>query len=447
MPNSNRKIDNLILSFGEAHIDLEYGLRALNDYLHDLELLAAGVPYSNLGISSRRASSGPSLISIQNNQYEELPFSEIKSRGGLVSHLRISGVMRTEDGMSSRGMNSFADDLRTADQFPTVIAHVIEINSGGGQATAGAVAMNAIADAKKPVIVVGHTVGSAAYMATLGADRTYAATEASRFGSIGSFLTLDRNFAGWYRENFQDLYADVSVQKNKEFRAYLDGDTGPLQQMVNESAREFQQLVQSNRQLKGGDVKIKDTLEGGMFAAPMARRRGLIDGFATVNDAAAEASLLAKSGARRKWQGTQNSNLMEIKQALEVVNRFFAADEPKAEVKAEPTAGVMAALQSIQSGIDGLSTRVEKLETATPQNEGNLSERIQAMQTSIDALSGRLEAMEQKHTELASEIAGGIADDLKQKKQASDRSTGTERKFEETIGRNTRSAIRVVGGA
>lgn len=458
MPNSNRSIDHLILSFGSAHMDFDFGMAMLSAYLHDLDLLAAGVPYTELGISKRRASTMPTVLSQEGGEIQELPWSELRSGGNVVSFLRLAGVMRAEDEASSRGVSSFADDLRMADQAPNVLGHVVEINSGGGQSTAGSMAMNALGDAKKPVIVVGHTVGSAAYMAALGADRIYAATEESQFGSIGSFLSLDRGFAQWYKSRFEDIYADVSTQKNSEFRAYLDGDIAPLQKMVNKSAQDFRGLVTSHRSLKGGQAKINDTLEGAMFDARQSKIRGLIDGYATVNEAAEEVIILSKAGANRRWKSKKRSNMSELKQALSVINRVLGGDTTEGQ---DPETGANGTAQKseqfspdqILERMNELSEQVDSLsQSAADEGDGSISDRVDALADAvqnltqgIEQVSDRLAALEQKHTTLASELAGDIGKKLKLERGEDGSASKTETAFEEQIGRNTRGAIRVVG--
>jgi ClpP class serine protease len=90
---------------------------------------------------------------------------------------------------------------------------------------------------------------------------------------------VDKEIAKWYSENVDDIYSEVSQDKNAEWRAYLKGDTKPLQTIVTQNAKLFQQEVTKYRPL---NYDKETTLRGGMFFAQDAKKRGLIDGVGTL---------------------------------------------------------------------------------------------------------------------------------------------------------------------
>ena len=411
----NRNILSLIErnATGGMAIDAEYALSQINAYLEQIELLSMGAPYSELGLSDKRSASFPSLITINNGELAESPFSEINTTKGTVALLRLSGVMRAEDGASSRGVQSFTDDLRAADASPNVSGIIIEINSGGGEAMAGQMAMNAVAEVRKPVVVIGHTVGSAAYMAAMKADQVFAAGRDSCFGSIGSFISLPLRFASWYKENYEDLYADVSGDKNHAFREWLNGNSEPFRKIVNEGARNFQADVLDSRRLRGGEKKAAETLSGGMFFAGDALNRGLIDGYSTVRQAA---ELLTNSaGMTRQQFANHNQEDMSFKEkvlALIGQEPEVKAEEPKEEPQTEERDEVRDIAEGNQQALAGLQASVADLQSAVQalaENQKAIAETVKSVQESVaeqmKAVTETLDAIKTNLSDTAKSVA------------------------------------------
>jgi ClpP class serine protease len=279
----NRDID-IFLMQGELHIEQNWAMEQLSLYLQELELLRAGAAYSDLGISQRRAGSMPGIITSQRrviNDPKLLRDPELTPSGSF-AHLRLNGVMRSQDGASSQGINSLVDDLNAANDNPAIEGILLEVNTGGGDAMAGQILQSAVAGSIKAVVVLGHMVASAGIMGTLPADEIIASGEMARFGSIGTFITLDKSIQRWYNHYYEDIYADKSTNKNEEFRAYLNGDKGPLIKSINKTNDIFVASVQKHRELKGD---LEETLSGRMFFGPEAKRRGLVDGIGNFHHA------------------------------------------------------------------------------------------------------------------------------------------------------------------
>jgi protease-4 len=277
----NRDID-IFLMQGELHIEQSWAMEQLSTYLQELELLRAGAKYSELGISQRRAASMPGVILSGGKVVNDPAVLRDPSvtPSGSFALLRLNGVMRASDGASSYGINTLVNDLIAAVDNPNIDGILLEVNTGGGEATAGQILQAAIADSPKPVVVYGHMIASAGIMGTLGADEIIASTDMARMGSIGTFITIDKYLPKWYGNYYEDIYADKSTNKNEEFRAYLAGDKGPLIKSVNMLNDAFLATVQKFRDLKGN---VEETLSGRMFFAPDAKRRGLIDGIGNFN--------------------------------------------------------------------------------------------------------------------------------------------------------------------
>lgn len=244
-------------------IDLDYAVKLLAEHDNVMRMLEAGMPYSEAGYSERRAKQKMS------------DFSGI-------AHIKLSGFMQMEDPPCGRGVESIIRDFYSANLKSEIKGILLEVNSGGGQATAGTSLRNAVKDSVKPVVVYGHTMGSAAYWASVYADEIMLSSETASAGSIGCFISLSKKFLETYSDNYQDIYAEESPEKNKAFRAALTGDFSHLQTVASDLAKAFQANVQETRPLKGD---ITNTLQGGMFMGKDAKKRGLVDSIGTFNQA------------------------------------------------------------------------------------------------------------------------------------------------------------------
>lgn len=280
--NSNRDIDEWLLNSGEWHIDLEWGLQQYSNYRHELQLVQAGVPYSELGIGERRAAEKPVVMDVQGVSLvagADLSNAEATPPGSL-SHLKLTGVMRSRGGMSHQGIDALTDQIRMANANPNIEGILLEVDTGGGESTAGSKLQEAVRGSDKPVVVWGHMVASAGIRGTIHADEIIASSKSAQFGSIGTYISMWRGFADWYNKAVQDIYADKSQNKNKAFRELLSGNLEPLKKEINRSNDMFLEEVKKARPLKGD---IENTLSGELFYASQARSRGLIDGIGSFN--------------------------------------------------------------------------------------------------------------------------------------------------------------------
>ena len=136
---------------------------------------------------------------------------------------------------------------------------------------------SAIQERNKPVIGFGHLVASAAYRALSGTDEIIASGNGAEFGSIGTMVTIDQKILNKYRQRFADFYGAGAPGKNQDFRAAIAGDFSGIQRRVDELTAAFQAEIAKERALQGGKETVKETLNGSVFSANDAKRRGLVD--------------------------------------------------------------------------------------------------------------------------------------------------------------------------
>lgn len=181
----------------------------------------------------------------------------------------------------------FMQELRAADANPAFIAHLIYINSPGGESFGLNEAHEVIRNLSKPVYAVIDSVGcSAAYYIASAADKIYVTSPISLIGSIGCMATL----TDWskYDEKIGikeiELYATRSTLKNKAYRDALDGKT---KEYIEKFLDPVLELFIEN--VKTGRPNVDDSVfEGDSYYTPDAMNLHLVDGIRSLDQVVAE---------------------------------------------------------------------------------------------------------------------------------------------------------------
>jgi len=276
----NRDIE-LFLSMSQfLELDFNFGMAQLNNYFQDLQILRNGGKFKDLGISERRRSCEPALMVAHDSAYNLVSnwdMADGNTPPGSIALLKLSGVMRTQSGISSPGVDRLSNELRMAYNNKHVAGVIIETYSGGGETTAGNVLKSALSERNKPVVGFGHLVASAAYRALTGTDEIIMSSPNAEVGSIGTMISLDRKQLAEFRDRFQEFYGADAPNKNGDLRGAVAGDFAAIQDRVDTLTREFHNEIKRDRPLQGDDAKIRDTLSGAMFNAMEGKSRGLVD--------------------------------------------------------------------------------------------------------------------------------------------------------------------------
>lgn len=271
--NTRTALDKaLLLLYGkEICVDYVIGLGYLSQFIHALETNTTAFSSEKrieyiLADNSKIVETG-NLANMTDVRAESL-------QKGTIVKLFLNDYMSVNGGLCSMGVQDLANNLLSYKDNPNVVGAILEVNSGGGEVMAGQIMYNAIKDFKKPIVAYVHNAGSAAYMAIAGVKEIVASGEMSRLGSIGAYISLDRKFIAAYKDRFDEIYSDLSGDKNSAIRNYIEtGDKSGLKDSLNETVQAFQNIVLSNRDGK----KQEETLRGGMFQANDAKKRGLAD--------------------------------------------------------------------------------------------------------------------------------------------------------------------------
>lgn len=270
------RIDHIIGSGGIWGIDLEIGLRYLGDYLHEIELAESGIKLRDF--AKEREKNCLRVLDINSNYVSEVSRREVEEIApGSIAKLELSGTMRLHDSMSSMGTKSLEREINYAKSNPNIDGLLLEVSSGGGESIAGNHLHTVIKNFGKPVVAAVHYAGSAAYKAIVKANEIIGIGELSSVGSIGTMFSMNKAMLEYIKNNFIELYSDLSPQKNKAFRDLINDDTSGIKEDINRVAKIFQDTVVEGRKLNPDSKLTKDTLEGAMFLAQDAKKRNLLD--------------------------------------------------------------------------------------------------------------------------------------------------------------------------
>jgi ClpP class serine protease len=271
---SNRKVDALLFG-GKFLIDIEFGFSALTKYFNDLELVQSGISLKDLGYKNDISMA----ISIISPNGKTDPVNKSSFEPGSHSKISLSGVMQMDGGMSSVGIAQLAEMIQNLDAHPNIAGHKFDVNTGGGEAVAGIHLYNTVKDLKKPSVAQVHTCASAGYLAMLPVNEIVALSTMSRIGSIGAMISMDKKFIDWYKENIDDIYSNLSPEKNDALNSYLNGDKTKLVNSLDSLVQDFHEKVMKHRRLNPENKK--ETLKGNTFYSKEAKSRGLIDSIGT----------------------------------------------------------------------------------------------------------------------------------------------------------------------
>lgn len=255
-------IDSILLT-GPWMIEPAFGLKALAQYMHKVQLLEKGASAEYL---SRKFVMGPSLPTFQTMD------GRVSTDAEGIAKIYLSGTMMEEGFCGDRGIVDMVNDMASLDANPRVHGLILEMNTGGGYKTAGYMLNQAIHEFSKPVITYGHMVGSAAYLAASASDEIIAANRGAEFGSIGVMIQFNKEQLNYVKENILTLYSSLSTKKNAEIRSLIAGDENPFVEYLDVLASGFIEEVKENRNIRDDEV-----FSGGMYSVKEAMANGLID--------------------------------------------------------------------------------------------------------------------------------------------------------------------------
>ena len=171
----------------------------------------------------------------------------------------------------------FMADLQAAEENPAIIAHLIHVDSPGGEAFGLHEAFQLVKSLKKPCFaVIESMAASAGYYLAAAADRIYTTAKFSLVGCIG-IVGAFWDDSKWLEDHGikeHEYYSTYSPLKNKIFRDAMVGDGEEyIKRYLDPMALQFIEDVKSVRK----DV-TQAAQEGDTYYSEEAQAAGLIDG-------------------------------------------------------------------------------------------------------------------------------------------------------------------------
>lgn len=192
--------------------------------------------------------------------------------------VNILGAITKYDPWCDYGTKTILESLKQADRSESILGHVLNIDSGGGNGYAAKLLSDGIGKLSKPVFAfVDGMAASAAYWIASACSLVCASSPMDRIGSIGTYFTI-ADYKAWYASQglkVIEVYARKSVEKNREFLEAISGDTSRLRRLADQYNEFFLSSVKENR---SGLLDLASGYDSGaMYFATEAKDIGLID--------------------------------------------------------------------------------------------------------------------------------------------------------------------------
>lgn len=174
---------------------------------------------------------------------------------------------------------NFIEDIKAADENPAISAHLLYIDTPGGEAFGLPEAFETIRSLTKPVYAfVDSMAASAGYYFAAGAKKIYAGSIFSNIGCIGAMAEMVDD-TEWQKQcglKTISIRSTYSPLKNKMAEDVLEGHPEEyIRERLDPLAEKFISDVRSARP----DIKEdSDALKGKIYFAAVAQGEGLIDG-------------------------------------------------------------------------------------------------------------------------------------------------------------------------
>lgn len=247
-------------------------------------------PLFNALIQGEKVDLSMHAVTSQLTQYTQETATKQKKQ---VMVIPISGVIMKYDYCGDMGMMSFESILKELKGDDNVGAVVLDIDSGGGQATYMdhvATAMRELRDVKPVLVHVHGMCASAAYYIASQATKIYVSSPLDEVGSIGTLCGLTKNNENSTAQyTVEYYYASASVNKNDASREAQNGKPEKLIKNLDKYNTEFIANVKLGRPNLNPEA-----FTGVCVYADRAMELNLIDGIKRIDEVIAEAFSLIK---------------------------------------------------------------------------------------------------------------------------------------------------------
>lgn len=183
---------------------------------------------------------------------------------------------------------AFIDEIKSTEANERIKAHLLIIDSPGGEIYGLHEAWQSIHDCKKPVYALCREYcASAAYWLASACTKIYAESPLTSVGCIGVMAVLMNEDGALEKAGIKvmELYAHGSEDKNKLSRDAVDGKPeGYITERLDPVLKVMLEDIKSGRGVKDDN----DALTGKVYYAEDAKNVSLIDGIASLAEVVAE---------------------------------------------------------------------------------------------------------------------------------------------------------------
>jgi len=369
-------------------------------YASILLSLIKGESFSESDSAIARERNRSYVISGTGDQKQRFGFTDTNIPEGSVAVIPIrSEILKYDQPCGPRGTQSILTDVKSADQNPNIKSILLVVDSPGGQVTGTDLLADAISNSTTPVVAyIEGIAASAAYWIISGASKIIASSDLDRIGSIGTMLMVEDLKPALEAQGvkFHEVYASLSVDKNKDFNQVLDGNYEAYQKNVLDVINnKFLSSIKTNR------PAVEDsTLTGKIYFAPEAIALGLIDEIGSLDHAISLFDSLAnEKNIKSTNHETKNPEPMKIKMTWKAIQSFFKMDPASLDAQELTEERI----QQINDQLATVTARNEELENL-------LTAETAAKETALSDLEAlRLEdaGKETVAAKAADKIAGG----------------------------------------
>ena len=234
-----------------------------------------------------------------NDEYTRLTddYASPELPSGSVAYHRIFGLI-TAQSLYRFSTKQFEKDLIEAERNPQIIAHLLHINSPGGEAWYLDRLSETLDSIEKPIVALYEQCASAAYHIGCHAARLYANTQFDYVGCIGTMISF-WDFSDYYKQfglKLVEAKADGSDLKNKMFADLIDGKPRQyVERVLNPLNEQFLTCVKTHRPALNKLPADHPVLRGETYFTAEASDLGLCDGSLTLLEALQKAIELGTS--------------------------------------------------------------------------------------------------------------------------------------------------------
>lgn len=219
-------------------------------------------------------------------------------------------IFKYDQTCGPKGTQSVMDMMETWKNDSNIVGILFDVNSPGGQASGNSEFANYIKSYPKPTVTfTKDIIGSAAYYFASATDYIIASPYSDFIGSVGS-MHYSVNMQGVIEKaggTINEIYSELSPEKNIQSRALKEGDKQPLlNKVLNPKAQEFHNDV-----LKFRPQVTSQALKGDVFNPTEALEQGLIDALGTKEDAISKVLELADTNPNSNSNLNNNMNTKE----------------------------------------------------------------------------------------------------------------------------------------